>query len=93
VFTISAIIPTYNRAKLLGEAVESALQQTRPPDEIVAVDDGSTDNTEQVVAQYGKRLRYVRQDNAGPATDRKESPADRHLLRIDDYGVRTSSSC
>lgn len=65
--TISAVIPTFNRAKLLAEAVDSALQQTHPPDEIIVVDDGSTDNTEQVVAQYGGRLRYIRQENSGPA--------------------------
>lgn len=68
--TISVIIPTYNRAKLLVEALESAFQQTRLPDEILVMDDGSTDDTERVVAQYGERLRYIRQKNAGPSAAR-----------------------
>lgn len=67
---VTAIIPTHNRAQLLVEAVGSALQQTRPPDEIIVVDDGSTDDTEQVVARYGGKLRYVRQKNSGPASAR-----------------------
>jgi glycosyltransferase involved in cell wall biosynthesis len=68
--TISAIIPTHNRAKLLVEAIESALQQTRPPDEIIVVDDGSTDDTEQVVTRYDGRVRYIRQENSGPSAAR-----------------------
>ena len=55
---------------MLVKAVESALQQTRPPDEIIVVDDGSTDDTEQVIARYGGKLRYIRQENSGPAAAR-----------------------
>jgi glycosyltransferase involved in cell wall biosynthesis len=68
--TISVIIPTYNRADLIGQALESALAQTYPADEIIVVDDGSTDDTEQVVAQYAGRVRYMRQVNAGPSAAR-----------------------
>ena len=68
--TVSVVIPTYNRSKMLVEAVESALQQTRPPDEIIVTDDGSTDDTEQVVARYGGKLRYIQQENSGPAAAR-----------------------
>ena len=68
---LSVIIPTYNRATLLPRALESVFAQTRPVDEIIVVDDGSTDNTEAVVAERTDgRLRYVRQDNAGPAAAR-----------------------
>jgi glycosyltransferase involved in cell wall biosynthesis len=68
--SVTAVIPTYNRAKMVVEAVESALGQTRPPDEIIIVDDGSTDDTRHAVAHYGDRLRYIRQDNSGPAAAR-----------------------
>jgi len=68
--SVSAIIPTFNRAGLLVEAIDSVLRQTRVPEEIVVVDDGSTDNTEQVVSGYGGRVRYIRQTNAGPAAAR-----------------------
>jgi glycosyltransferase involved in cell wall biosynthesis len=68
--SISTIIPTYNRANFIGEALESALQQTRPADEIIVVDDGSTDDTEKIVAQYAGKVRYIRQENAGPSAAR-----------------------
>lgn len=67
---VSAIIPTYNRASLLVEAVESALTQRRPPDEILVIDDGSRDDTAARMAAYGERVRYVRQANAGPSAAR-----------------------
>ncbi|MFD2234841.1 glycosyltransferase [Phaeospirillum tilakii] len=62
---ISAIVPTFNRADLLRACLDSLLGQTRPLDEILVIDDGSNDDTAQVVAAYGARLRYCRQDNAG----------------------------
>jgi glycosyltransferase involved in cell wall biosynthesis len=68
--TVSAIIPTFNRAALLVEAVESALAQRRPPDEILVIDDGSRDDTAARMAAYGERVRYVRQANAGPSAAR-----------------------
>jgi glycosyltransferase involved in cell wall biosynthesis len=67
---ISAVIPTWNRARLLERALRSVLAQTRPPDEIVVVDDGSTDGTEAVVARFGPAVRFVRQRNAGAGAAR-----------------------
>ena len=62
---VSVVIPTYNRPPYLIEAVESALRQTRPPREVIVVDDGSTDDTEAAVRRFGSAVQYVRQTNAG----------------------------
>jgi glycosyltransferase involved in cell wall biosynthesis len=62
---ITAIIPTYNRAQLLVQALESLLEGDKAPDEIVVADDGSTDETEAVVKRYDAPVRYVHQANAG----------------------------
>lgn len=68
---ISVIIPTYNRADLLPRALESVLQQTLPPDEILVVDDGSTDTTPQVIKPYLQRgIRYLPKPNGGPSSAR-----------------------
>ncbi len=64
--TITIAIPTFDRADLLGEALDSAVSQTRPADEILVVDDGSTDHTREVAARYvGEGVRYVHQENQG----------------------------
>lgn len=62
---VSAIIPTYNYARFVGRAVDSVLAQTYSPVECIVVDDGSTDDTPQVLASYGDRIRAIRQDNRG----------------------------
>ncbi len=62
---ISAVIPSYNHSALLKEAIASVLAQTRPVQEVVVVDDGSTDETRQVVAGFSGKVRYVYQDNRG----------------------------
>jgi len=61
----SIIIPTYNRAAFLPKAIESVLSQTYTGWELIIVDDGSTDNTKEVVSQYrDERIKYIYQDNA-----------------------------
>lgn len=64
---VSVIIPTFNSFGFLIEAVDSALAQTYQAIEIIVVDDGSTDDSAQVAARYGDRIRYIRQDNQGPS--------------------------
>lgn len=63
--TVAVIIPTYNRPHLLVQALESVLIQSRPPDEILVVDDGSTDETVDALAAYEHRIRYLRKPNGG----------------------------
>ncbi|HTI51433.1 MAG TPA: glycosyltransferase family 2 protein [Planctomycetaceae bacterium] len=67
---VSVIIPTYNRASLVCAAIESVLGQGYPNLEVLVIDDGSTDDTAQVVARFGTPVRYVRQSNAGAASAR-----------------------
>ncbi|MEO5705957.1 MAG: glycosyltransferase family A protein [Alteraurantiacibacter sp.] len=67
---VSVIIPAFNRADLIGATLDSLLAQTRPPAEIVLVDDGSTDGTPDVVSAYGSSVRLIRQENAGAAAAR-----------------------
>lgn len=66
----SVVIPTYNRAGRIMPTLESVLSQIGPEDEVVLVDDGGTDNTAEVVAPLGGRVRYIRQANGGPGTAR-----------------------
>ena len=62
--TVAVIIPTFNHARFLAEAIKSVLAQTRPADEIIVVDDGSTDDPAAVVAKF-PTVRLIRQDNRG----------------------------
>jgi len=66
---VSFVIPNYNHARYLGDAIRSALAQTYPHIELIVVDDGSTDDSRSVVeywiAEHGERIRYIYQTNAG----------------------------
>jgi glycosyltransferase involved in cell wall biosynthesis len=66
----SVIIPTFNRAAFLREAIDSVLAQTAKDFELIVVDDGSTDHTRELVAEYGDRIRYLFQSNAGASAAR-----------------------
>lgn len=67
---VSVIIPTYNSARFLTEAVDSVLSQTFKDIEILVIDDGSTDETEGLMHRYGSHVRYIRQENSGVARAR-----------------------
>ncbi|WP_204138432.1 glycosyltransferase family A protein [Halomicronema sp. CCY15110] len=67
---VSVIIPVYNGAKFLREAIANVEAQTHPNLEIIVVDDGSTDDTAAVARSLGNRLRYLHQVNQGPAAAR-----------------------
>lgn len=58
---VSVVLPTYNRAHFIGQAISSALNQTYQNIELIVVDDGSTDDTERVIATFDdERLRYIK---------------------------------
>ena len=71
---LSVIIPTYNRLPLLERALGSVLAQTVLPREIIIIDDGSEDSTEQLVKQFKNssevKILYYKQPNRGPASAR-----------------------
>jgi glycosyltransferase involved in cell wall biosynthesis len=67
---ISVVIPSYNRGKLVGRAIQSALAQGKYASQVIVVDDGSTDDTKDICAQYGNRIEYIWQRNAGPSVAR-----------------------
>ncbi len=67
---VSVIIPTYNRAEYVTQAIDSVLAQTYADYEIIVVDDGSTDNTKAVLLPYMDRIRYIYQENAGASAAR-----------------------
>ena len=75
--TVSIVIPTYNRAHLIIESLESVFAQTYTDYEVIIVDDGSTDETENTLAEYVEktpaaqgRIHFFKQKNAGPAIAR-----------------------
>ena len=67
---VTVIIPTYNRALLVARAIRSVLPSVQEGDEVLVIDDGSTDNTEEVVRSFGEPVRYHRIANAGPGAAR-----------------------
>lgn len=74
--TVSVIIPVYNGERFLAEAIQSVLDQTLPPDEIIVVDDGSTDGTSEIVATLSATaavpILYIYQANRGPSAARNK---------------------
>jgi glycosyltransferase involved in cell wall biosynthesis len=67
---VSVIIPCYNHAKYIGEAIRSVESQDYGNHEIIVVDDGSTDNTKDILKTFENRTIYLRQENKGPSAAR-----------------------
>ena len=87
---ISVVIPIYNAARFVSRAIESALGQSFPPDEIMVIDDGSTDETAAIVESYGDRVIYQYQPNQGASVARNNGITIAKndiiaLLDADDY--------
>jgi glycosyltransferase involved in cell wall biosynthesis len=71
----SVVMPVYNRGKYVRRAIDSALSQTFTDYELIAVDDGSTDDSLEILNSYGSRIRVVRQANQGPEVARNTGVA------------------
>jgi len=72
---VSVVIPTFNHGRYLARALRSALTQVTPPAEVIVIDDGSTDETPQVVQQFPS-VRYICQANRGPSAARNRGIAE-----------------
>jgi Glycosyl transferase family 2 len=84
--SVSVIIPCYNGAGFVAQAIDSALEQTYPPHEVIVVDDGSADSSAEIVASYGPPVRLIRQENKGEGGARNAGAAaarGTHLLFLD----------
>jgi glycosyltransferase involved in cell wall biosynthesis len=68
--SVSVIIPAYNSENFIRRAIDSVLAQTHRAEEIIVVDDGSTDSTREIVQSYGPPVQYLHQENAGPGAAR-----------------------
>ncbi|MEM7206307.1 MAG: glycosyltransferase [Pseudomonadota bacterium] len=68
--SVSVVIPSYNRGALLARALDSVFAQTLPPDEVIVIDDGSTDGTSDMVAKRFGGVKLIRQKNLGVSAAR-----------------------
>jgi glycosyltransferase involved in cell wall biosynthesis len=68
--SVSTILPAYRAARTIGRAIESILAQTRPPEEILVVDDGSPDDLVEALSPYRDRIELIRRPNGGAASAR-----------------------
>jgi glycosyltransferase involved in cell wall biosynthesis len=80
--TVSIITPCYNGAKYLRETLESALNQTHPPLEVIVVDDGSTDDSAAIAESFGPPVRVIRQQNQGESVARNRGIAEAQGTQI-----------
>ena len=68
---ITVVITSYNAGRYISRCINSALNQIFPDVEVIVVDDGSTDNTKEIVESYTEKVRYIRfESNKGPAAGR-----------------------
>ena len=84
--TVSVITPCYNGARYLQQTLESAARQTRPPLEIIVIDDGSADDSAAIAERFGPPVRVFRQDNRGESAARNRGISEArgsHVLFLD----------
>ena len=87
---VSVILPTFNRADRLKEALGSVFGQTYRDFEVIVIDDGSTDDTIRTVRTFGDRIRCIRQENRGPAAARNAGVAvarGKYIAFLDDDDI------
>ena len=96
---VSVMVPVYNAAAYIGEAMDSVLAQTYGPVELVVYDDGSTDGSGDVAKQYGSAVKLMRGDRVGLGAGRNNAIRDWQRDAIWRFSTRTigsfrqSSSC
>ena len=96
--SVSVVIPAYNRAVLLPATLRSLLAQTLPSQEIIVVDDGSTDRTAEVAEAFSHPVRVIRQANSGPGAARNRGFQESHgefihFFDSDDVPVLNKQEC
>lgn len=69
---VSVIIPVYNGEKFIAGAIQNVIDQQYNPLEIIIIDDGSTDQTANIVSQFNNQVKYVYQNNSSPAAARNK---------------------
>src|SRR5665213_1595741 len=87
---ISVLIPTYNRGAHIAQAIESVLAQTYPDYEIIVIDDGSTDNTQEILKNFEGKITSILQHNQGISKTRNRGIRESNgeyiaFLDSDDY--------
>ena len=93
---LSIVIPCYNQARFVGEAIESALGQVGAAVDVIVVNDGSTDETPAVVKQYGHRIRAFHQPNQGLSATRNRGFAEasgKYIVFLDSDDVYERHAC
>src|SRR5437867_11129353 len=73
---VSILIPVYNAESFVAEAIQSALDQTWPAKEVIAVDDGSTERSAKILESFGSRIRIIGQENRGASAARNRALAE-----------------
>jgi glycosyltransferase involved in cell wall biosynthesis len=85
-FDVSVIIPTYNRGWIIKEAIDSVFAQTFNEYELIVVDDGSEDNTAEILSGYNNKIQIIRQENQGVSAARNRgmvSSSGRFIALLD----------